>query len=1094
PGDGSAEPSTSHSDGASRSEPAADAEAEADDEPEAAPPAEGTSEPVAIDLLDDGAGPLPPTPPPPAAPAVVVGEGAPPPPSPAPSPSASGAVESASSTDVAAATLVPASSASVPPPPPPVPPPALPPAPPASDRQADRPSPSLAAVAAIVDEVRRQRRATEEGGGDGGAASDVAAVASREVGRYYAGGGAPEAPPGDGAVATRRSRPWDGGGGAEDDREDAAERALAPYRRKGSGASAASSAASSELDDFESLCQTVGITPHTHPHLYVKPRGGPLRRALSRNYATVEQVVRSDACARVCQYALIVAGLAAIALGTAGAATRGFRHHSKREKELHPQFEADLKAEEKANEHLDWWLEDGGAPPDATHDGKGAGGTATKPHRVPTVEDYEANQATLSPDELDALYYDVSDAFLPVWFDRDGGWDGTTYAEALEFCRGRDDFVPCPFEVYCPGKGGKLIFDEVFQDSGESFAPILDSWNEWVQVGSGRQCATYSGIYKERPDWGSFQGVEGAEEVDEMTRHIMCCLEHPLEKVIETPAVPSPPDVAAEGGTTAEDLTLPLPPQNTTSLDEMVRDKYNPFWFDETNGWNGTTYEAARTFCHSIDNGPDRTFHLCPREAYCPNGPDASKPLVYQMDPFEGGIQWAPTSDDNSWVMVGKMPGPFPNTCLSYFSLYHQDPEFGIDGSRSEWKKHILCCMSGEVLEGSGQQGDLQPTGADANLTTTPNADIPIVPTIVTTFQNASQHVAPAKVTAKEDGGHTGAGNSHPHAGMAAILETLNPTWYNAQDDGWTGGSHSDAIDFCISKGQQLCPFAAYCPLGHSSVVLEGSGHEDANRPSEQWAPTINRPNEWVMIGTLNNNESTQCLEYEDVYNGESPSWGLDDSRSELKNHVLCCKETTTMSSSHQQQQAKGETANAGEPDHSPLVSLSIGAVHQEGHTNATSHPHNHNAQASNESASTKAENYPSDTGTSADKMIGTWFHTSNGWNGGSHDDALHYCQMKEVDGKRMELCPFESYCPSGPSRPPIDGFNSVEIGEGEDSEQYAPSSSGDNQWILVGIRGHNKASQCLTYEQLHGSTPAWGLNGDGVEFKHHVMCCYPAA
>jgi hypothetical protein len=31
-----------------------------------------------------------------------------------------------------------------------------------------------------------------------------------------------------------------------------------------------------------------------------------------------------------------------------------------------------------------------------------------------------------------------------------------------------------------------------------------------------------------------------------------------------------------------------------------------------------------------------------------------------------------------------------------------------------------------------------------------------------------------------------------------------------------------------------------------------------------------------------------------------------------------------------------------------------------------------------------------------------------------------------------------------------------------------------------------------LSYEQLHGVMPEWGLDGSNAEMKKHVMCCSP--
>jgi hypothetical protein len=122
--------------------------------------------------------------------------------------------------------------------------------------------------------------------------------------------------------------------------------------------------------------------------------------------------------------------------------------------------------------------------------------------------------------------------------------------------------------------------------------------------------------------------------------------------------------------------------------------------------------------------------------------------------------------------------------------------------------------------------------------------------------------------------------------------------------------------------------------------------------------------------------------------------------------------------------------------------------------------------------------------------MTSTWFRVGDGggWNAGTYDDAVHFCAMKKINGKRMEICPYHAYCPSGPSQPPYEGnYKTV---DGDETEQWAPMSTGENSWVLVGMHGHNKASQCLTYGILNGSEPSWGLDGTNKEKKLHVLCC----
>ena len=233
--------------------------------------------------------------------------------------------------------------------------------------------------------------------------------------------------------------------------------------------------------DFDSLMEELGIDPN-----------GPSIRSAYR-YNRLGAFFRSTKFI----YCLIVFALVCVLVIVAAAVSSGFRHSSMRKHRLHP----DWMVEQQANETKDWWLE-------GNEEGE-------------TYEDIHSK--VITEDELDELYYQVSDAYLPIWFDRSSGWKGQTYGEALLFCGAHDagNFVPCPYEVYCPGNGEKLLFGEDFGEGDQAWAPISDDFNDWVQIGKGDSeaplCMTYSELYQAAPVWG----ISG-EGNEEMTRHILC--------------------------------------------------------------------------------------------------------------------------------------------------------------------------------------------------------------------------------------------------------------------------------------------------------------------------------------------------------------------------------------------------------------------------------------------------------------------------------------------------------------------------------------------------------------------------------------------
>lgn len=75
------------------------------------------------------------------------------------------------------------------------------------------------------------------------------------------------------------------------------------------------------------------------------------------------------------------------------------------------------------------------------------------------------------------LFQKVSDAYRPVWYDRSTGWTGQTYKEALTWCDSHSNYIPCPYEVYCPDE--KTLLSAMssdgssgnIEDDGETWAP-----------------------------------------------------------------------------------------------------------------------------------------------------------------------------------------------------------------------------------------------------------------------------------------------------------------------------------------------------------------------------------------------------------------------------------------------------------------------------------------------------------------------------------------------------------------------------------------------------------------------------------------------
>ena len=434
----------------------------------------------------------------------------------------------------------------------------------------------------------------------------------------------------------------------------------------------------------------------------------------------------------------------------------------------------------------------------------------SKPTLQPTT-----SEPTITPNLLTQTFQLVQEKFSAKWFDRSSGWEGSTYYEALTFCARRESSVPCPYEAYCPLGPGKHIIGGV-KSTIASYAPIIDTPNGWISIGPGETCMPYNSFNPYPPEWG--QTGNGSEEI---TPRIMCCREPEdgfgIQLIDES----------------YDDVDVDNISTERSESEQGVMDQHHPVWYDRRNGYHGRTIEEAETFCNNI--GGKR---LCPRAAYCPNGPpmEDSKALYLDRPPFEGE-QWAPVSGANNgdlpeWILIGTLFGIPTTTCGSYSELKGRPtaPPAQWDGNDgpSEHKQHILCCKEEELDE---QGNNLEETMRD-------------------------QH---------------------------------RPVWFDFID-GWEGGSWKDAEEFCYGHGgRQLCSYLAYCPYGNGKSAMRGHRY-DFDTQGEQWAPIDDEEVGWVMIGQKYQNSATTCLSFVSLEGSAAPSnWeGMTD----LKRHLMCCNPT----------------------------------------------------------------------------------------------------------------------------------------------------------------------------------------------------------
>ena len=622
-----------------------------------------------------------------------------------------------------------------------------------------------------------------------------------------------------------------------------------------------------------------------------------------------------------------------------------------------------------------------------------------------------ADDAIASANQLEQLFYTVSSAYRPIWYDRSTGWLGQTYQEAETWCDSYNSYIPCPFEVYCPNQ--KSLMSGILDQEGESWAPVVNQENEWVQVGTGGVCQLYSDRYGTKPDWG----VSGANN-EAITRHIMCCRAHALQHdevpqqqsdqyVVKATSPPPPLPTAIQQNDEESELNFEM-------LELSLTQHYNPTWFSRDTGWLGQTYQESKDFCNKL-NG----YIPCPFIVYCPG--DGKQVFGGRKDE---GESWAAVIDaDNEWVQVGA-----GGECNLYSASEGENPGWGFTGDNNEEvTRHIMCCQY--HAEDGGEESNVESdSGTVEEESATETSVINTDETNVEEPQsgNAAQNEQTSQMTMLE----------------IATQGTFHPEWFDSRL-GWLGGTYDEAKAFCGSLPQAngghwyLCPGDAFCPNGpreNEPLYLQNDAFEGI-----QWAPISNEHNGWIMVGKMSQQQPHTCEEYFQI-NHHDPLWGLDGSSTDMKQHILCCNTPSGiyMSDGDEGDNIQGKPSK---PNHDESILLAA--------------------------------------------FTPRWFGVADGWNSGSHDDAIAFCEQHDgIHGKEMELCPYAAYCAEGPGTQPIGGHQIDLNGKGQ---QWAPLFGLENHWVSI-----SSLHTCMSHWEVNGEEPSWGLDASNPDVKKHVLCCSP--
>lgn len=188
----------------------------------------------------------------------------------------------------------------------------------------------------------------------------------------------------------------------------------------------------------------------------------------------------------------------------------------------------------------------------------------------------------------------VMNYFHPVWYSSKHGYKGTSHADAEEFCRTVGGKRLCRLEAYCPdGVASMSDHTALFLDrppfDGEQWAPVSNTLSgpgnnlepDWVMIGTvggypTSTCSTYDDLEK----LSSWKATEMASMHKE---HVLCCSDE--EKV-----------------------------DQVDTLEDVMKERWSPVWFDEIDEWNGGSWDDAKEFCHGHGGRELCPYSICEYE------------------------------------------------------------------------------------------------------------------------------------------------------------------------------------------------------------------------------------------------------------------------------------------------------------------------------------------------------------------------------------------------------------------------------------------------------------------------------------------------
>lgn len=243
------------------------------------------------------------------------------------------------------------------------------------------------------------------------------------------------------------------------------------------------------------------------------------------------------------------------------------------------------------------------------------------------------------PDELGHIYATTAHLYKPVFYNRESGYNGVSYKNALDFCDAKvnnegKQMTLCNFVSLCPLGRDSIPLGGVKTDPGGAWVPIIEQ--QWISVSSDTKCTPYSFLHPDQPHLGQGGGdipqatsessapvlclqVHFAHFPTPHQENVMCCLRTAIMHEVDPESSPVP----------APSIDVPVvassPVGNTPAHEsigmsaEEVDDRFQPIWYvticsavgseqvqayslsvpryDRDSGWKGRTWQEGKDFC-----------------------------------------------------------------------------------------------------------------------------------------------------------------------------------------------------------------------------------------------------------------------------------------------------------------------------------------------------------------------------------------------------------------------------------------------------------------------------------------------------------------